>query len=514
MLKNEPYNAIIIGSGIGGLSAAALLARIKRYRVLVLERHFQLGGFTHTFRRRGGYHWDVGLHYVGEMHPGEPLRLAMDFITGDRVKWVQMQDPFEVFQFPGLKFEVPSDPNVYLQKLVDLFPNEQQQLRNYFRDVELSALSLQDRSLPFLGRLGYHKHVARHYFDIAMQPLKAYLDSCFQDNRLKGLLASQWGDYGLPPKRASFGIHSLTVQHYLRGGYYPVGSSSTLSDAVKTVVKDAGGELKVNNTVKKILVENGRAVGVEVESQKGLEAFFAPEIYSDVGAEATYGKLLPAETLNPDEFKELCTAHTYSAVVLYMGLKSRCEHLGIYGQNFWIFDDFDHDAIWERRNRLAVGEASSCYLSFPGIKDPLSQKPTAEIMASLDYSVFQQWKDTVWRKRGSEYEMLKNRIIKTLLEFVDSRIPGFLAEVDYVELSTPLSSEYFSSHREGNLYGFPGIPRRYSLKSLSPKTTIEGLTVVGTDAYSHGITGAMMGGILGVSAQHGVGILQQVFKKK
>src|SRR5258708_34962670 len=103
METSGSYNAIIIGSGIGGLAAAAVLARIKRYRVLVLEQHFKLGGFTHTFQRPGGYEWDVGLHYVGEMNPGSSLRRVMDFITGGQVDWVAMKDPFEVFLYPGLK---------------------------------------------------------------------------------------------------------------------------------------------------------------------------------------------------------------------------------------------------------------------------------------------------------------------------------------------------------------------------------------------------------------------------
>ena len=72
MSDNISYDAIVIGSGMGGLTAAAVLARIKGYRVLVLEQHFKLGGFTHTFQRPGGYNWDVGLHYVGKWAPKAP----------------------------------------------------------------------------------------------------------------------------------------------------------------------------------------------------------------------------------------------------------------------------------------------------------------------------------------------------------------------------------------------------------------------------------------------------------
>jgi phytoene dehydrogenase-like protein len=218
--------------------------------------------------------------------------------------------------------------------------------------------------------------------------------------------------------------------------------------------------------------------------------------------------------IDPGEMKDLSAVSPYGVVTLYLGLRSRCEHLGIHGQNFWIYDDFDHGAVWERRNLLAQGEASSCYLSFPGLKDPRAPKPTAEIIAPLDYGIFRQWGGKKWMGRGPEYGELKKGITQTLLNFVESRIPGFGAEVAYSELSTPLTFEHFTGHRDGAIYGFPGIPRRLVLKSLKPRTPLKGLALAGADAGNLGIAGAMMGGILGVTTQHGLGILARIFSGK
>ena len=370
MSDNNSFDAIVIGSGMGGLTAAAVLARIKGYRVLVLEQHFKLGGFTHTFQRPGGYSWDVGLHYVGEMNQENLLRRVMDFITRGEVDWIKMKDPFEVFLYPNLRFEVPSGRREYLEKLRNLFPEEFESLGHYFNDVELAANHIQGRSSTLDSLDG--NSLFSHGGELAFQTLKTFLDHRFRDNRLKGILASQWGDYGLPPKLSSFGLHAIIVRHYLEGGYYPLGS---LAGAMEQVVKSAGGKLQVRHKVRRILLKNGKVMGVEVENQKGLETITASEIYSDAGAENTFMKLLSGSSENPVELQTFSSECVYSVVTLYLGLKSRCEQLGIHGQNFWLFDDFDHDSIWERRNLLAEGEASSCYLSFPGIKNPLAKDP-------------------------------------------------------------------------------------------------------------------------------------------
>lgn len=90
----EPYDAIVIGSGIGGLGAAALLANQGGWRVLVLERHYTAGGYTHVFRRPG-YEWDVGVHYIGDVQPGTVLRAVFDEVTGGRLGWADMGEVYD-----------------------------------------------------------------------------------------------------------------------------------------------------------------------------------------------------------------------------------------------------------------------------------------------------------------------------------------------------------------------------------------------------------------------------------
>ena len=134
----EHYDAIIIGSGMGGLTAGSLLAQVQGKRVLILERHFTFGGFTHVFSRKG-FTWDVGIHYVGNMGEGMASRPMMDFVTGHGVHWHKMPERFDRFVYPDFTYEVPADAALYQQELLERFPAEAAGIRRYFRDVERLA---------------------------------------------------------------------------------------------------------------------------------------------------------------------------------------------------------------------------------------------------------------------------------------------------------------------------------------------------------------------------------------
>src|SRR5580658_5574484 len=124
MLSQPGYDAIVIGSGMGGLAFASIMAKLRKWRVLVLERHFKIGGFTHTFARPGGWSWDVGHHYVGEMGEGMMGRRLFDFITEGRVKWNQLPDVYDVFIYPHFQIKACKGEAHFRSTLIGAFPTE------------------------------------------------------------------------------------------------------------------------------------------------------------------------------------------------------------------------------------------------------------------------------------------------------------------------------------------------------------------------------------------------------
>lgn len=154
-MSTPQWDVIVIGSGIGGMSAATLLAKVGGLRVLVLEKHSERGGLTHVFRRNGAS-WDVGVHYLGNMFEGSPIRTLYDFMSGKALKWNRMPDDFERFIYPGLDFAVPSDQKRYEERLIQRFPDEAKAIRCYFVDLDNAAgwyANSPSPSFPFLATL-------------------------------------------------------------------------------------------------------------------------------------------------------------------------------------------------------------------------------------------------------------------------------------------------------------------------------------------------------------------------
>ena len=224
--------------------------------------------------RRDGASWDVGVHYIGELQKGSMMRALFDFLSDGALEWNRMPDEFERFVYPGLDFSVPSDPKRYQARLIARFPDEAVAIRRYFRDLRAVALwhilGIQEQVLPApLGflvgqwrRLGAAK---------ATQTTGDYLGRHFKSPQLKALLASQWGDYGLPPSESAFALHAIVVSSYFNGGWYPQGGAGRLARTFELGIEARGGAIKVSHEVTAILTEGARAIGAKALDRRGAE---------------------------------------------------------------------------------------------------------------------------------------------------------------------------------------------------------------------------------------------------
>jgi phytoene dehydrogenase-like protein len=209
-MEDGHFDAIAIGSGIGALTAAAILARLARRRVLVLERHSVLGGFTHQFRRQRGRTWDVGVHYVGDLHEGSTGRAVFDYVSDGGIRWSRMPEPFERFVYPDFSFDVYGDEARYRADLVRRFPQERASIARYFRDLKRAAAwGLRHFTAGLLpAPIGPALRWMTSFSSaLPLSITRDHLDRHFRDPRLKALLVSQWRDHGLPPDRSAFLSH-------------------------------------------------------------------------------------------------------------------------------------------------------------------------------------------------------------------------------------------------------------------------------------------------------------------
>jgi all-trans-retinol 13,14-reductase len=503
------FDAIVIGSGMGGMTAAAMLARHGGRRVLVLERHYTAGGFTHVFRRPG-YEWDVGVHYIGRVSdPHSPERAMFDHVTEGRLAWTPMPDLYDQFFIGGREYALPSGVERFRESLRQRFPASGQAITRYLEAIRAatrsSRLYYAEKVLPAaLARIAgplLRYPFLRH----AGQSTAAVLAGITSDPQLAAVLAGQWGDYGLPPRQSSFGIHAMVAKHYLEGAAYPVGGASRIAAGIEPVIERAGGSILVSADVTGILVENGnRATGVRMADGRELRARI---VISDAGARNTFVRLLPAGAAGksaavaslqriPPSMAHLC---------LYVGLKRESGDPEFGESNLWVFPGPDHDANVARFQADANAPFPALFISFPSAKDPTFSerypgRSTIEVVAPAPFEWFARWEDTAWKRRGAEYDTWKQCWSKRLLGELERHVPAVRGKVDFHELSTPLSTRHFANYENGEIYGLGHTPDRFRVAWLTPRTAVRGLYLTGQDVCTCGVTGALVGGLLTASA--------------
>ncbi|HVP69233.1 MAG TPA: NAD(P)/FAD-dependent oxidoreductase [Anaeromyxobacteraceae bacterium] len=508
--EERDADVIVVGSGVGGLTVAGVLARIYGKKVLVLERHYRAGGFTHTFSRPGGFAWDVGVHYVGEMGRPSMLRSALQVATGGRLRWSRMPEVFDRLVFPGFEFGIRAGRDNFRSDLRDAFPAERRSIDRYIRDVERAAswmAALAARSFASAPIAAVTSLLLARRGRLARRTTRSWLDEHVRDERLKAVLGARWGDYGLPPSQSAFFAHAVITAHYLEGAFYPVGTAARIAEGAQEVIKAAGGAVRIRAEVERILVSRGRVGGVRLSSGEELRA---PMVISDAGARTTYLRLLGEDVSLPFRADLERIPNSMAHVSLYLGLSKSAGAIGVSGENYWLHDGLDHDRLWARSGELLEGRAPQTYVSFPSMKDPEARAHTAEIIAATDARRFEPWRGTRWMKRGPEYLALKERIADALLASAERRLPGLSGLVVHRELSTPLTTEHFTGHPGGEIYNLPVTPDRFERAWLGARTPVRGLYLTGADALFLGVGGAVGAGIMCAAAIAGSSVLGRV----
>ena len=505
--KPGPWDTIVIGSGMGGMTSAAMLASFGE-RVLVLEQHYVPGGYTHMFKRRG-YSWDVGVHAVGEVTTHTMTGRLLDFLSDGELKWASLGKVYEEFQFPDdFTIEFPDNPHQFRENLVAAFPDEAEAIDAYIDLVREVAGARRGyylaRAAPkgtgWLANMTMAKRAER-FFHMRTDEVVASLT----DNpRLRALFTAQWGYYGSTPSRSSFAMQALVVKHFMHGGYYPVGGAKEIAKKLLTKVAAAGGWTRVNSDVEEIIIEGGRACGVRLRDGEEIRA---PRVVSAVGILATVKRLLP-EAIAEQEWVKSIEALDPSPphVCLNLGFKGDIRAAGCSGANKWFYDTWNMEQDrWRVDADKAVGPAEVLYCSFPSLKDPEhdpgpEQKHTGEIVTFVPWEAFERWKGTRWKRRGEAYEAFKASIRERLLEQFFTHLPELKPMLDYAELSTPITTDHFVRPVQGAIYGIEPTPERFACPHLKPRSPIDGLYFSGSDVASVGVIGAMMGGVLCATA--------------
>lgn len=516
---NEKYDVIVIGSGIGGLSVAALLSKEGK-KVLLLERHYAIGGYTHSFKRKD-YEWDVGLHYVGQVHiDGTLLNKAFRYISNGALKWDSLDDTYDRVVFGNKIYEFVRGRENLKTKLKEYFPAEQdkQAIDKYFellKKIEKIGVGYYVEKIipPFFAKIIGHL-LRRKVLKYSDRTTLSVLRSLTNNTELIGVLTAQYGDYGLPPSKSSFYMHALLANHYMDGAGYPTGGSAGIARTVVPVIEESGGTVLYNAEVNEIIVENNKAIGVKMTDGKVIRADL---VISDTGIFNTFLHLLPANVQTAHRLEEKLGELKPAAahMGLYIGINRSSESLNLPKCNYWIFPpEYDHEKNQGNYKDL-TDKIPVAFISFPSAKDSAwrekhPNKSTVEVIIIVPYKWFSKWEKSDWKKRDADYEQMKQQVAEQMFELLYSVEPQLKGQIDYYEVSTPLSTRKFMNYSNGEIYGLAHTPERFRQEFLKPYTPVKNLFLTGQDVMIASIAGGLMGGILCASAILKKDVLHQI----
>jgi all-trans-retinol 13,14-reductase len=499
------YDAIVIGSGSGGTTAALALARAGR-RVAVYEQHYLPGGYGQSFSLKG-YRFSPGIHYIGELGPGGALRHIYEGLgVANDVVFLELDpDGYDRVFVGDERFDIPKGLEPFRERLKQRFPSEARGIDGYFAIIERIGNELAwarpPANLVDAVKLPFRMRTTLRY---GMQPLARFLDRFTREPYLRAILSIQAGDHGMAPSRAPTGLHAGLQTYYINGGCYPRGGGHAIVDAFVKQLRAHGGEIFLASEVTRILVENGRAIGVRLAD--GSEAR-ADVVVANTDPGVTWGRLVDPEHLSARLRRRVARLrYSVSTISLFLAVDMDLRAAGLDSGNIWYSRTPDIDASYafaERADISDIEEIPGLFFNVTTLKDPSMRTDglhTVEAIAISSFDAFARWQDTKPGERGPEYARLKDYLAGKILDEIECFVPGFRNHVVFSALGTPLTNSRFIHATRGGIYGTENSLRNLGPFSFPVKTEIAGLFECGASTISPGIHGVTRSGLAAAAA--------------
>ncbi len=433
------YDVIIIGAGLGGLTAGAKLAKEGK-SVLLLEQHDRPGGCATTFKRKD-FTMEVGLHEMDGLHPGDMKnRLFADLGVSERVDFLPVP---EFYRFINDRYDlvVPHDPEESKAVLKKSFPDQEKGIDDYFYHV------LNAKKVMVAHRNEPDKSVG------------AFLDEIISNEDLKLVLLGNLGYFHDDPYTLSW-IYYLTAQGSYYGGRanYIKGGSQQLSNALSDIITAYGGTVKLSHLVTSIDYKGGLPVGVSYQKSWGKEK----EKFSDTATHIIANAAVPnlADTLlSKQDGEKLAKSIAGNAIgasllTVYYGFNKPLKEVGNRHYSTFIYDS----SVGSQKDILSNNHSDFSTRSFTFVDysqvdaDLAPSGKSVGAVCAVDYP--EDWKNL----ERAEYMRMKADVADTITGRCEQLIPGFRDAVEYVEVATSLSVKRFTLNPEGAVYGFAQNP--------------------------------------------------------
>ena len=476
------FDAVIIGSGLGGLSCAAAFVR-QGFKPLVLEQHYVPGGYASTFKRPGGFVFDVSLHSTTVGERNGSWNLIQGFPEIKDVEFVPHPHLYRAI-FPDYDYRVPQrDLKKYVAILIGYFPDEEKGIKGIFEDME--GLS---RDTNKYSQAGGQIDMSRFPKDFPYL-FKSYTktwgelaDTRIKNPKLKALVSSLWGYFGLPPSKLACFYYALPTIGYLNGGgFYPRGTSQKISNAFVKFIEDKGGKVKLKSKVEKILVKDHVAYGVKTAD--GTE-YKAKVVVSNANAFDTFLKMVDDKEHLRDyvaNFEKYSVS--LSSFQVFLGLKKDLVgELEIEDSEIFYAAGYDDDAYYKAMLEADVENSGYGMMLYDNVYGGYSPegKNTVNILVLQGYSHWEKYEKDYWEGNKKEYRAEKERMADILIQKVEETVlPGLSEAIEIKEIGTPLTNVRYTGHYRGAIYGWDQTMNNTGPNRVPHSTPIENLYLAG-----------------------------------
>ncbi len=442
------FDVIVVGGGLGGLTAGAKLAKEGR-KVLLLEQHDRPGGCATTFKRKD-FIMEVGLHEMDGLDARDmKTRIFRDLGVFDEVTFLKVPE-FYRFVNGRYEFVMPHDPELAISSLIEVFPSEEEGIRAYFERIMNARKVIKETAGEPEGNVG------------------DYLDSIIRDEDLKLILLGNLGYFHDDPYTLSLNYYSVAQGSYFSGGgNFIQGGSQVLSNFLADSIEKNGGKVLLKHLVTNLLMEGQRVTRVEYrpagkDDQGSIQAF-GNEIVLNASIPSLLNFSLPNAYL--ENLKKEVSVRDIGASLLtvYFGFNKSLKEIGSGNYSYFLYDpSVNSQSDIKENNSGAFEQRSFTFVDYGQVDSRLAPEgKSVGAVCCIDYP--DQWNGL----SKEEYRQKKEHVAQLFIDRLESLIPGFRDAVEFYEVGTSLTVERYTLNPEGAVYGFAQSPKRVVLDEIS-----------------------------------------------
>jgi len=466
------YDAVVVGAGLGGLSAAANLA-VAGKKVLLLEKHCVPGGYASTFRR-GRFEFEISLHELSGLGHADrrgPLYRTLEKCgVAQKVEFLDIPDFYRSL-YPDLDLVMPADHAGYDEVLCEHFPVEKEGIRK-FTSLMFAIMEEVENFTP--DAMAKDPSAFTNLMTYAGANLADVLNAEVKDEKARSVIAQLWGYYGLPPSKLSFLLFAIANAIYLKYGPVHIkGKSQALSQAFVESIMENGGDVWLNNGASRIVLEGNEVRGVVAEDGAEISTSY---VVSNASPIATCIDLVGRENIPSWYLKRLGWGTIGNSLFsVFLGLDCPVSELGLENHETMFNMDYDFENHYEVARRSAVFEPTGCAIAPYNIVDPDFSPPgtCAVSLTTMGYG-------DVWLDLSPErYVEAKNTLAGRLIDLADKVAPGLKEHIEEVEVATPLTHMRYTGNAYGAVYGYENSPAEGTMMRLPNRGPVRGLYLAG-----------------------------------